>query len=301
MVIRSAIVVDPRTAQVSIDSAGSDPIPHIIEGIPIHLRDVRVYIDRPNLTLNPTSCERFSVASTLSGSGQRFGDPADDTTATASSPFQAFNCGGLGFKPKLSLKLKGGNRRGDYPSLRAEVRPRPGDANIASATVALPPSLFLAQDHIDTICTRGQFAREACPAGSVYGRARAFTPLLDQPLEGNVYLRASENPLPDLVAALRGGGKGIAIDVVGRIDSVRGGLRTRFDVLPDAPVGKFVMTLRGGKHGLLVNSENTCAASQIATARFVGKNNLGLRFRPRLAVKCGKQRGKPKAKKGIKR
>ncbi len=304
VVIRSAIRVDPRTAQVSIDSAGSDPIPHIIDGIPIHLRDVRVYISRPGLTLNPTSCERFPVVSTLNGSGQRFGDAGDDSTATATSPFQVFNCGALGFAPKLSLKLKGGTKRGDYPSLRAEVRPRPGDANIASAAVALPASEFLAQEHIDTICTRGQYAREACPGGSIYGRARAFTPLLDQPLEGNVYLRASDNPLPDLVAALRGGGKGISIDLAGRIDSVRGGLRGTFDIVPDAPVSKFVMTLRGGKHGLLVNAENTCRAPQYATAKFIGHNNLGEKFRPRLGIKCGKKgkgKGKHKPKKGTKR
>jgi hypothetical protein len=292
VVVRSAIKVDPQTARVSIDSTGTDPIPHIIDGIPIHLRDIRVYISRPDLTLNPTSCEPFSVASTLNGSGQRFGDPSDDSTAVATSPFQAFNCGSLGFRPKLSLKLKGPTKRGDYPSLRAEVKARSGDANIASAAVALPPSEFLAQEHIETICTRGQFAREACPGGSVYGRARAFTPLLDQPLEGNVYLRASDNNLPDLVAALRGGGKGIAIDVVGRIDSFKGGLRGTFDVLPDAPFSKFVMTLRGGKHGLLVNSEDTCAAPLYATTKFVGQNNLGVKFHPRLAVECGKHHGK---------
>ena len=57
IVVRSAIRVDPDSAQVSIDSAGSDPIPHILKGIPIHLRDIRVYIDRPNFTLNPTSCD----------------------------------------------------------------------------------------------------------------------------------------------------------------------------------------------------------------------------------------------------
>ncbi len=54
------------------------------------------------------------------------------------------------------------------------------------------------------------------------------------------------------MAALRGGGNDLAIDVVGRIDSVRGGLRGTFEVLPDAPVSKFVMTLFGGKRGLLV-------------------------------------------------
>jgi hypothetical protein len=289
IVVRSAIKVDPQTAQVSIDSAGSDPIPHIIQGVPIHLRDVRVYISRPGFTLNPTSCEPFSVASSLNGSGQRFSDPGDDETATVTNLFQVFNCESLDFKPKLSFKLKGGTKRGSYPSLRAELKPRLGDANIGSATVTLPPSEFLEQGHIDTICTRAQFAREACPAGSVYGHARAFTPLLDQPLEGNVYLRASDNKLPDLVAALRGGGKGIAIDVSGRIDSFHGGLRATYSVLPDAPVSKFVMTLRGGKRGLLVNSENLCKATAPANARLVGKNNLGEKLRPRLAIKCGKK------------
>jgi hypothetical protein len=299
VVIRSAIKVDPQSARVSIDSAGSDRIPHIIDGIPIHLRDVRIYISRPNFTLNPTSCEPFAVNSTLIGSGQRFSDPADDVPATATAPFQAFNCGSLGFAPKLSLKLKGGTKRGDYPSLRAEVRPRAGDANLAGASVALPPSEFLAQNHLETICTRLQFAREACPAGSVYGHARAFTPLLGQPLEGNVYLRASDNPLPDLVAALRGGGAGIAIDVVGAIDSFHGGLRGSFDVLPDASVTKFVMTLRGGKHGLLANAEDVCAAPQIAIARFLGQNNLGKRLRPRIGVHCPKRHHrKHHAKKG---
>lgn len=291
VVIRSAIKVDPHTAQVSIDAAGSDPIPHIIDGIPIHLRDVRVYISRPNFTLNPTNCDVFSVASRLTGSGATFA-PGDDTTAIAPSPYQVSNCGALGFKPKLSLRLIGGTRRGDYPTLRAEVRPRPGDANIAGASVTLPPSEFLAQNHIKTICTRGQFAREACPADSVYGTARAFTPLLGQPMEGKVYLRASDNELPDLVAALRGGGHDLAIDVVGRIDSINGGLRGTFDTVPDAPVSKFVMKLFGGKRGLLVNSENVCAAKKPGNARFRAQNNLEVRIHPRLDAKCGGQSNK---------
>jgi hypothetical protein len=295
VVIRSAIAIDPRTGQVSIDSAGSDPIPHIIAGIPIHLRDVRVYIDRPSFTLNPTSCERFAVVSRLGGSGQRFSDPADDTSASAGNLFQAFNCGSLGFAPRLSLRLRGGTKRAEHPSLRAEVRPRPGDANIGSAQVTLPPSEFLAQNHLDEICTRAQFARGACPPESVYGHARATTPLLGEPLEGPVYLRASDNKLPDLVAALRGGGNGIAIDVVGRIDSSGGGLRGTFDVLPDAPVTRFVLTLKGGRHGLLVNADDVCAVPQRAKARFVGKNQLAEILHPKLEANCGK-RGKKGAR-----
>jgi hypothetical protein len=288
VVVRSAIDIDPQSAQVSIDSAGSDPIPHIIDGIPIHLRDIRVYISRPHFTDNPTSCDPFQVASTLAGSGQSFGSSADDTSATAVSPYQAFGCASLPFSPRLSLRLRGGTRRGQFPSLRAEVRPRAGDANIASAKVALPASEFLEQGHIGTICTLPQFAREACPAASTYGSAQAYSPLLAQPLQGPVFLRsAPDRPLPDLVADLHGGGLGLRIEVVGHIDSVHGGLRGTFEGVPDAPVSRFVMNLKGGRRGLLVNSENLCGRAELASALFVGHNNRGVRFRPQVKATCG--------------
>jgi hypothetical protein len=288
IVIRSAIHVDPRSARVSIDSAASDPIPHIIDGIPVHLRDVRVYVDRPGFTLNPTNCDPFSVSSALNGAGQRFSDRSDDTLGTAESPFQAFNCGALGFKPRLALNLKGGTKRGDFPALRAVVRPRVGDANFAAATVTLPPSEFLEQRHIGEVCTRAQFARGACPPRSIYGHARVFTPLLDQPLEGPVYLRSSDNTLPDVVVALSGGGIGIAVDVVGRIDAVGGGIRGRFEGLPDALASKFVLSLRSAKRGLLVNSEDLCAGQQYAQARLIGQNNRGMRVGVPLRASCHK-------------
>ncbi|HTR75439.1 MAG TPA: hypothetical protein VMH33_09325 [Solirubrobacterales bacterium] len=288
VIVRSAIRVDPRSAQVQVDSAGSDPIPHILDGIPIHLRDIRVYIDRPETMLNPTSCERFSLASTLTGSAIDFGD-FGGMTATASAPFQAFDCAGLGFRPALSLRLRGDASHGAYPALRVEVRPRAGDADVASAQVALPPSLFLAQRHIRKVCTVPEFEREACPAGSLYGHARAFTPLLSQPLEGGVYLRASQHKLPDLVVALRGGGIGIKVDLVGRIDSYKGGLRGSFSGLPDAPVSRFVMTLWGGKRGLLQSAARRCAFGA-AQARLVGHAARGVLWRPPVSAVCRKPR-----------
>jgi hypothetical protein len=298
VVVRSAIDVDPQSSQVSVDSAGSDPIPHIIDGIPIHLRDVRVYISRGHFTVNPTSCAPFSVVSTLTGSGADVGQPGLRSTATAPAPYQAFGCGSLPFAPRLKLRLRGGTRRGQFPSLRAEVRPRPGDANIGAAKVALPASEFLEQRHIKTICTRPQFAAETCPAASVYGSAQAFSPLLAQPLQGPVYLRAApERKLPDLVADLHGGGLGLRVEVVGHVDSIHGGLRGTFEGIPDAPVSRFVLNLKGGKQGLLVNSEDTCAAPRRADARFTGQNNVVSHVRPRLEVNC-KQSGKKTKKQG---
>ena len=49
-----------------------------------------------------------------------------------------------------------------------------------------------------------QYAANQCPPGSVYGHVKVLTPLLDYPLEGNIYLRSSSHQLPDVVAALRG-------------------------------------------------------------------------------------------------
>lgn len=290
VIVRSAVRIDPETTQASIDATGTDPIPHIVDGIPIHLRDIRAYIDRSQFTVNPTSCEKFSVASALNGAGLRFGDRADDTLATATAPFQAFDCASLGFKPRIGLKMKGGTKRGNYASLRVVVRPRSGNANIRSAQVTLPSSLFLDQGNIETICTRTQFAAHNCPPGSVYGHVRAFTPLLEAPMEGPAYLRSSSHTLPDLVFALRG--HGLEVDVAGRIDSFKGGIRGTFPTIPDAPVSKFVLKMKAGKRGVLVNAENLCKKEQLATARFVGHANRGWRLHPELKAECKKKKGK---------
>jgi hypothetical protein len=292
IVVRSAIRIDPRTAQVRVDTKGADPLPHIRQGIPLHLRDVRVYISRPAFTLNPTSCEPFQASSALDGSSPPFA--GSDTTAAVASLYQATNCTALHFAPKLAMKLTGATRRGAFPGLRAEVRERPGDANIGRAIVALPHTEFLAQAHIREICAIRLFEAGACPASSVYGHARASTPLLPEPLEGPVYLRSSANRLglPDMVAALRGDG-GIAIDLVGRIDSFHEGMRASFEVLPDAPASKFVLTLQGGRKGLLENSVPLCAAPSFASGQLIGQSNQVEPLKVSMGNDCAKG-GKPK-------
>lgn len=285
VVIRSAIRVDRQTAQVAIDSAGSDPIPHILKGFPLHLRDIGIAIDRPNFMVNPTNCDPFRLTSTLTGSGLAFGNPADDQSSTSSTPFQVSNCSALGFTPKLAIALLGGHKRGVYPALRATVTAREGDANIGAAIVTLPPRLFLAQEHLESVCTPRQYAAHNCPKESVYGSATAVTPLLETPLSGPVYLRTNtERKLPDLVANLSG--RGIEVDVLGKIDSYKGGMRARFDGLPDAPVTKFTMSLRGNDHGLIVNATDTCRHPQSATAKFTGQENTVRKQLVPLKVKC---------------
>ncbi len=289
--VRTALRVDPVTAQAT---ALSDPFPQIYQGIPVRIRDIRLNMDRPEFTLNPTNCKEQQVAAHVTGTGGELISTADDTAVDMGDRFQAANCAAMPFGPKLSLRLFGGTRRGAHPKFQAVLKARPGDANIGRASVALPHSEFLDQAHIRTICTRVQFAADNCPAGAVYGFATAVTPLFDEPLSGPVYLRSSDNPLPDLVAALKGpDAQPIEIELSGRIDSVNQGIRNTFDVVPDAPVTSFKLTMQGGKKGLLVNSVNLCNATQRATAIFGAQNGRKVTLRPALQNSCGKKKSKP--------
>jgi hypothetical protein len=284
VVVRAALRVDRSTAQVT---AISDPFPTILHGVLLRVRDVRLRVDRPETTLNPTNCSPMTVAADVAGVGGDLLSPADDSLASTSNPFQVGDCASLGFKPKLAFRLLGGTRRGAHPRLKAVLRARPGDANIARASVALPRSEFLDQGHIKTVCTRVQFSAGQCPAGSIYGYAVARTPLFGTPLEGPVYLRSSDHTLPDLVAALRGPAfQPVEVDVVGRIDSVKGGIRNRFEIVPDAPVSTFSLRLQGGRRGLLVNSTDICGKANRATARFAAHNGRRVLLRPVLKASC---------------
>ncbi len=306
VVVRVALFVNPRTAQVR---ALSDPIPHVYGGATLDIRSVAVKLDRKNFSLNPTNCSPFSFGGSLLGGGANPVDPGTFVPVSVSAPFKADGCEKLGFKPKLFLRLFGATRRAKNPRLRAVLLPHAGDANIARAATILPKSLILDQSNLSKVCTRVQFAAHDCPTNSIYGFARAFSPLLDKPLEGPLYLRSSDNPLPDLVAALSGQ---VDIELDSRTDSVHGHIRNTFDIVPDVPVSKFILTLRGGPKGLLVNSRNQCprkgahsgkgkgaraskarrrGKGQRVIVRFKGQNDKKLNLRPRLRAPCGKKHG----------
>jgi len=286
VVVRVALFVDPATAQVN---AVSDPIPHVFGGALLDIRSIGVKLDRPKFALNPTNCSAMAVAGSLEGGGSNPLDPAAFSSFAVSSPFKVNGCENLGFKPKLYMRLFGGTRRAKSPKLRAILVARDGDANIGRAAVTLPKALALEQSSLANVCTRVQFAAHKCPKDSIYGYATAETPLLDGPLKGPVYLRSSDNELPDMVAALNGQ---VDIALAGRIDSAKGRLRTTFDVVPDVPVSKFALTVRGGKHGLLVNTRSLCNRKYKAIARFKAQNDKKSNQRPKLRTACKKKQKK---------
>jgi hypothetical protein len=292
VVVRAAAFVNPETTQVTVKT---DPIPQILDGVPLGIRSIQVNVDKPNFTLNPTSCEPMSVGVQVGGSSGASASPANH--------FQAADCGALGFKPQLKISLSGATKRIGHPALKAVVTyPQQGAyANIARAQVNLPHSEFLDQGNLNRTCTKPVLLEGKCPASSIYGRAKAWTPLLEAPLEGPVYLVGGYGyKLPALVADLNGQ---IRVVLKGKVDSgPNKGIRNTFEAVPDAPVSRFVLEMKGGKkYGLLENSEDLCKKPQRAIANFTAQNGLVDQTKPLVANSCGKKKAKAKHHKGHKK
>ncbi|HET8955967.1 MAG TPA: hypothetical protein VFN18_09950 [Solirubrobacterales bacterium] len=280
VVNRAGIFVDPETALATIRT---DPLPQMLEGVPVTYRTLHVEVDRPEFTLNPTSCAEKKITATVTATNGQVAEP--------STGFQATGCSKLAYTPKLKISFKGSTKRTGNPGVNAVLTQAPNQANTKSATVILPGSQFIDNSHINNPCTRVQFAAEACPPKSILGTVTATTPLLDEPLRGNVYFRSNggDRELPDLVADLRGS---LRVTLVGFIDSVNGRVRTRFLSVPDAPVTKFSMKLFGGKRGLIENSKNLCLTGRRVDIQLRAQNGRLQDTTPRIAAPCSKASGK---------
>ncbi len=276
VVNRAAIQVDPETALATI---ATDPLPQILEGVPVAYRTIHVLVDRPNFTLNPTSCQKKKIVATVTA--------ANGATAEPSDGFQATNCEALHYTPELRLAFKGSTKRTGNPAVHAVLTQPAHQANTKAATVILPASEFIDNAHISDPCTRVQFNANACPKASILGHAEATTPIFDEPLKGPVYFRSNggDRELPDIVADLKGP---IHVTLVGYIDSVKGQVRTRFLHVPDAPVTKFKMNLFGGKRGLIENSEELCLKPRRVEIRLKAQNDRSRNTSPKIGLGCGK-------------
>jgi hypothetical protein len=285
VVVRVALHVDPKTAQVS---AISDAMPQIIGGIPIRMRSIRVSIDKPNFTINPTNCSPFTVDS------QGIGDQG--TVTDFSSYFQAVNCITLPFKPSMKIKQIGGKNatgRSANPALQFDLRTRTGDANIKSVAVTLPKAFAIDQRHLGNICSKAQLAAERCAGRQAIGTVTTTTPLLDQPLSGPAYAVSGFGKLPHVVFILNGQ---VLIMPEAESSSVKGGhLKTVVPVVPDAPIGHFRLKLYGGKKGYLVNTRDLCASAATTTIEYTAQSGKKLTQSVATKTACGKGKSSKRA------
>ncbi|HZJ29131.1 MAG TPA: hypothetical protein VFD37_03970 [Solirubrobacterales bacterium] len=288
VVVRVALHVNPVTLEIR---ALSDPIPSQIKGVNLGVRFIDVWINRENFNVNPTGCWEKFFHGSIFGGGSNPGNSAAWSSRMFMTPYTVQHCEKLGFGPQVFTRMFGPPkimRRSGHPALRAVVKPR-GKANIRRAAVTLPPSLQLDQANIRTVCTRDQYAEGNCPKRSIYGWAVAKSPLLDKRLRGPVYLRSSDNPLPDLVASLRGQ---VNVELAGRIESKKGRIKTVYTFVPDVPVDGFLLRLRGGPRGLLVANKDLCTRRWAVANRFKGQNGKKHATKSRLAIPCRQQRSR---------
>lgn len=287
VLVRAAIYVDETTAKATVVS---DPLPTILQGIPLNVRDIRVDVDRADFARNPTDCSEKQIAAVAYSAG--------GARAALASRFEVSDCQALSFAPRIGLRLTGRKqtRTGRHPGVRAVVTQRSGEAGIERAEVRLPSTLALDPDNAQALCeyADGIKAEPTCPKGSIVGRARAVSPLLNRPLVGNVYFvknvrRSSSGKLirtlPMIVVALRGE---VAINLRG-LSSVRGKqLVNTFAAVPDAPISRFNLNIKGGRSGILVVTDSakgplSICGRQVATANVDGHN--GKRHDRRFLVK----------------
>lgn len=277
VVVRSQIFVDRHTAELRIVS---EPLPTILEGIPLDVKDVRVSINRDGFFLNPTSCAEKTIRGTITSLEGRI--------ANVSSRYQAADCSRLPLRPRMVLQVGGRGRtqRGRSTPLNATLRQAPGQTGLDLVRVTLPTTINARLTVINDACTRAQYesGSDVCEFART-GDAVAATPLLRDPLRGGVYFVRNGNPLPDLFVRLRGQ---VDFDLIGKI-TIPGSkrLRTTFDVVPDVPVSMFSLKLASGKDGSVGTAANLCSArARRAKAEidYRGQNGKVLQVAQRLKI-----------------
>jgi len=298
VVVRAQVLIDPHTAVLTIKS---DPLPTILQGIPLQLQHVNVTVDRADgFTLNPTNCSRMAINGTLSSS--------EGASAPVSTPFQVTNCANLAFTPSFRVSTAARTTRAKGASLAVKLTypngPQGAQANIARVKVDLPRQLPARLTTLQKACTAAQFEANpaGCPAASVIGHARALTPILPVPLEGPAYFVShGGEAFPSLVAVLQG--YGVTVDLVGST-FIHGGITSStFKTVPDVPVGTFELTLPQGKYSALAANlpgkarGGFCGQKLAMPTEFVAQNGAVIHESTKIGVTgCVKRTPARKAK-----
>jgi hypothetical protein len=299
VVLRFGLNIDPYTARVSVSPASSEPIPTIIDGIVTHVRDIRVYVERPGnapFTLNPTSCDPMAIGSTLTAS--------EGGSASVTSPFQAASCASLKFAPKFVVSTSGKTSKADGASLHVGLTyPQAAAgtyANIAKVKVELPKQLPSRLTTLQKACTNAQFEANpaGCPSASAIGHAKAVVPNIPVPLEGPVYFVShGGEAFPSLEVVLQG--YGVTVDLVGATFISKAGITsTTFKAIPDNPVSSFELTLPEGKYSALAANGNLCSQKLTIPADFTGQNGMEADYKTPVSVTgCAKAKVLTRAQK----
>jgi hypothetical protein len=289
VVLRFALDINPITAQVEVSGAQSDPIPRIINGIVVHVRDIRVYMDRPKFILNPTNCEALHIGNAIVGADPT--NQADQDTNEVSTRFEAADCASLSFKPQLTVSTSSKTSRRFGATLHVRLAypkaPQGTQSNIREVKVELPPQLPARQETLKQACPVKVFEANpaACAPGSRVGSATALTPILPVPLTGPAYFVSYGGAqFPELVVVLQG--YGFTIDLHGEtfINEKTSVISSSFKTVPDQPVESFELNLPQGQYSALAANGNLCTQTLSMPTTFIAQNGAQIEQSTGVAV-----------------
>jgi uncharacterized repeat protein (TIGR01451 family) len=279
VIVRAKIEVDPLTAALRVST---DPIPHILQGIPLQIKHVNVTIDRPGFTFNPTDCNQLKLSGAIAS--------WEGSSASVQSPFQVTNCAALKFAPKFSASTSGKTSKAKGASLAVKITypkaPFGTFANIAKAKVSLPKQLPSRLTTLQKACTAAVFTqnRANCPAASIVAHAKVITPIVPVPLEGPAYFVShGGEAFPDLTIVLQG--YGITIELVGSTQIKNGITTTTFKSTPDAPFSSFELSFPQGPNSALATNANLCRAKLLMPTELSAQNGALFKQQTPIAVK----------------
>jgi hypothetical protein len=276
VIVRAAIHVDPHTSALTITS---DPLPRIIDGVPLRIKTVNVTIDKAGFIFNPTNCSQQQISGTVTGT---LPDGSPGSSVGVSSPFAVTGCKNLPFKPKFTVLTQAKTSRQLGAALHVKLSYPPGSfgnsANIRSVKVDLPKQLPSRLTTLQKACPASVFNANpaGCPAASIVGHAKAVTPVLPVPLEGPAYFVShGGEEFPDLIVVLQG--YGVTVDLVGTTFIKNGITSSTFKQVPDVPVSAFELTLPEGPFSALAANGDLCTASLAMPTAFTAQNGATLK------------------------
>lgn len=272
IVIRARLEVDPRTAALTIVS---DPLPQSVLGVPLHLRELTLAIDRPGFIFNPTRCSAQQVQAWIAST--------QGAIAAPTNHFGLADCSTLAYSPRLSAQTSARAGIRDGASLTVGLTqpagPGSGQANSERLRIALPRLLSTRLTSLQSSCPASTFATDpaSCPPASVIGLARASTPMLPGEMLGPVYMVAhGRRNLPAPTVVLEGQ-QGLRLELDGTSALERGG-RTAisFAGLPDLPLRSFRLELPRGPHSALAAAGDPCASARIVHGKVIASLPLSI-------------------------
>ncbi len=211
---------------------------------------------------NPTSCgtntTNFSAV------------PYTGGNASGQASFTTTNCGALDFSPAFTATAGGpGQTTNGVPTTAStSILQDTDEAGLLNAVVRVPSdfnpnsSLFFA-----AACDQASFVAGNCPSNTVVGLATAASPLLTQPLIGNVELVQGSGTFPNL-----------GLDLKGQLHLLLQGTTAinpntvTFSGLPDIPISNFQLTFTNPP-ALLGTTRDICVPpAPLFHADFTGYN-----------------------------